>query len=74
MTKDQGELFDSETEAARSLLDYLLAESKLYKTSQGYWELLQFTQRLRNFAPFNAMMLDLQKPGVGKGVGCQFLT
>lgn len=64
MAKNQGELFDSETEAARSLLDHLLAESKLYKTSKGYWELLQFTQRLRNFAPFNAMLLHLQKPGL----------
>lgn len=63
MSETQSDLFD-ETEAARSLLDHLLDESKLYKTSQGYLELLQFTQRLRNFAPFNAMLLHLQKPGL----------
>jgi hypothetical protein len=63
MSQKQTELFD-ETEAARSLLDRLLAESKLYKTSKGYWELLQFTSRLRNFAPFNAILLHIQKPGL----------
>jgi hypothetical protein len=64
MSSKQSELFDSETEAARSLLDHLLAESKLYKTSKGYWDLLQFTSKLRNFAPFNAMLLHIQKPGL----------
>lgn len=63
MSQKQTELFD-ETEAARSLLDHLLAESKLYKTSDGYWKLLQFTSKLRNFAPFNAMLLHIQKPGL----------
>jgi hypothetical protein len=64
MSGRQHELFDFEAEAERSLLDHLLDESKLYKTSQGSWELLQFTSRLRNFAPFNAMLLHLQKPGL----------
>lgn len=50
--------------AARSLLDQLLEDSRLYTTSQDYMELLEFTQRLRNFAPFNAMLLHLQKPGL----------
>ncbi len=53
-----------EEQAARSLLDQLLEESKLYKSSQDYLELLEFTQRLRNFAPFNAMLLHVQKPGL----------
>lgn len=64
MSPKQSELFDSETEAARSLLDHLLAESKLYKTSEGYWKQLQFTSKLRNFAPFNTMLLHIQKPGL----------
>jgi hypothetical protein len=59
---DQTDLFD--TEATRSLLDHLLAESQLYRTSQDYKDLLDFVVRLRNFAPFNAMLLQLQKPGL----------
>src|SRR5438046_6590618 len=50
--------------ATRALLDRLLAESRLYKTTRGYKELLQFIVRLRNFAPFNAMLLQIQKPGL----------
>ena len=48
----------------RSLLDQLLAESRLYKTSRDYQELLDFVCKLRNFAPFNAMLLQIQKPGL----------
>ncbi|GMW02283.1 MAG: hypothetical protein AMXMBFR84_34190 [Candidatus Hydrogenedentota bacterium] len=55
-------LFDNE--AARSLLDQLFEESRLYTSSKDYLELLKFTKRLRNFAPFNAMLLHVQKPGL----------
>lgn len=51
-------------QAARTLLDQLLEDSRLYKTSKDYLDLLEFTKRLRNFAPFNAMLLHLQKPGL----------
>ena len=54
----------AEEAAARSLLDQLLEDSRLYKTSKNYFELLEFTKRLRNFAPFNAMLLHVQKPGM----------
>lgn len=54
----QQDLF--ETEAARSLLDQLLADSRLYTQSKDYKELLDFVVRLRNFAPFNAMLLQVQ--------------
>lgn len=59
---EQQNLF--ETEAARSLLDQLLADSRLYKQSKDYKILLDFVVRLRNFAPFNAMLLQVQKPGL----------
>lgn len=58
----QSDLF--ETEAARSLLDQLLIDSRLYTKSQDYKNLLDFVVRLRNFAPFNAMLLQVQKPGL----------
>jgi hypothetical protein len=53
-----------ETEAARSVLDQLLADSRLYHSSQDYRDLLSFVARMRNFAPFNAMLLQIQKPGL----------
>ena len=55
-------MFD--TEAARSLLDQLLTDSRLYTQSKDYKDLLDFVVRLRNFAPFNAMLLQVQKPGL----------
>ena len=58
----QPDLFD-EAET-RSLLDQLLADSRLYRRSKDYEDLLQFVVRLRNFAPFNAMLLQVQKPGL----------
>lgn len=59
---DQLSLFDAD--GTRSLLDRLITESRLYKTSKDYKELLDFVVRLRNIAPFNAMLLQIQKPGL----------
>jgi hypothetical protein len=53
-----------EPESTRSLLDKLLTDAKLYTRSRDYMELLRFVVRLRNFAPFNAMLLQVQKPGL----------
>lgn len=58
----QQDLFGDD--AARSLLDQLLEDSRLYRTSQDFQRLLTFVARLRNFAPFNAMLLEIQKPGL----------
>jgi hypothetical protein len=49
--------------AARSLLD-LITDSRLYTQSKDYNDLLDFVVRLRNFAPFNAMLLHVEKPGL----------
>lgn len=46
------------------MLDQLLADSRLYRKSKDYKDLLDFVVRLRNFAPFNAMLLQVQKPGL----------
>lgn len=58
----QPDLF--ETESARSLLEKLLVDSRLYTKSKDYKDLLDFVVRLRNFAPFNGMLLQVQKPGM----------
>lgn len=55
---------DPQTETTRALLDRLLSESRLYHTTDGFHQLMQFVVRHRNFAPFNAMLLQLQKPGL----------
>lgn len=64
----QSDLFagevEPETAAARSVLDQLLTDSRLYTQSKDYKDLLDFVVRLRNFAPFNAMLLQVQKPGM----------
>lgn len=48
----------------RSLLDELLAKSRLYTSSSDYKKLLDFVVCLPTFAPFNAMLLQVQKPGL----------
>jgi hypothetical protein len=53
-----------EEEAARGLLAELLEESRLYRQSREFGELLDFVARLRSVAPFNAMLLHIQNPGV----------
>jgi hypothetical protein len=59
---DQLDMF--EADRARGVLDQLLADARLYTTSASYKELVEFVARLRNFAPFNAMLLHVQKPGL----------
>lgn len=51
-------LFDEEStaNAERSMLDQLLSDARLYRSSQEYQNLLDFVVRLRNFAPFNTML------------------
>ena len=57
--------FDFEGSAQdRALIDQLIAATKLYDTSEAVAELLAFTAKLRAFAPFNAMLLHIQKPGL----------
>jgi hypothetical protein len=62
MSARQRNIFDDEVE--RRLLDQLLEDSRLYHSSKDYQALLDFVVKLRTFAPFNAMLLQLQKPGL----------
>ncbi len=55
---------ESINQAERALIDQLIAATRLYETSETVQELLDFTVRLREFAPFNAMLLHIQKPGL----------
>ncbi len=62
---------DSVDERERALLDQLIAATKLYNTSEAVQELFKFTSRLRAFAPFNAMLLHIQKPGLSHAATAQ---
>lgn len=71
--KYQGDFFAEEqnlecqktaSDDQRGALDQLLEQSRLYESSRDYYELLQFIVCLREFAPFNAMLLHIQKPGL----------
>jgi hypothetical protein len=46
------------------MLDQLLEDSRMYLKGADYQNLLDFVVRLRNFAPFNALLLQIQKPGL----------
>ncbi len=48
----------------RALVDQLIADTQLYDSAKAVKELLEFTVRLRHIAPFNAMLLHIQKPGL----------
>ena len=62
---EQLDLFGAAQEnIEKSLLADLLEQSRLYRHSKDYLELLDFVTRLPNFAPFNAFLLRLQKPGL----------
>ena len=56
-------IFDEEAQD-RALIEQLIAATRLYASSTAIKELLEFAIRLRAFAPFNAMLLHIQKPGV----------
>ena len=62
VTMIQADLFQAAEELG--LLDQLLTESSLYKSSKDYLELLDFVSKCPNFAPFNAILLHIQKPGL----------
>jgi len=62
LKQDQLDMFV--VEETQSLLGKLFADSKLYTSGKTYRELLEFATKLRNFAPFNAMLLQVQKPGL----------
>lgn len=48
----------------RALVDELIAATSLYDTRETVQELVDFIARVRTFAPFNAMLLHIQKPGL----------
>ena len=60
----QLDLFDKPSREDRALIDQLIAATRLYDSRAALQELFAFTIRLRAFAPFNAMILHIQRPGL----------
>ena len=54
-----------ERDAAQQSLDELFTLARRYKSGEAYNELLKFIARFRFYAPFNAMLIHIQKPGAG---------
>lgn len=61
-TREDRDIDDSA--AMQTTLDQLLYDARLYTRGDHYKELLEFVVQVRNFAPFNAMLLQIQKPGL----------
>ena len=51
-------------QTSQALIDQLISATQLYSSSSARQELLKFIVRFRAFAPFNAMLLHIQKPGL----------
>ncbi|MEI2776027.1 MAG: ImmA/IrrE family metallo-endopeptidase [Tetrasphaera sp.] len=66
--RDSEDLFDwAEDEDAainRPLIDQLINATRLYDTAEARQDMLDFVVRFRSVAPFNAMLLQAQRPGL----------
>lgn len=68
--QDFGDQSDGSTPAkkwdedlTRHALDELFTLTGRYRSTKAYAELLRFTVKFRAYAPFNAMLVHIQKPG-----------
>lgn len=50
-------------EEARQSIDDLVREAHRYRSSKGYRNLLRFVSSFHGYAPYNAILVDIQKPG-----------
>jgi hypothetical protein len=58
-------LIDIPRDTAKRQLDQLISRALAYRTSGELRALLEFTKRFPHIAPFNAMLLHVQNPGIG---------
>jgi hypothetical protein len=54
---------DWDAQANRRVLDELFCHARQYRDSKAYHELLTFVARFRWYAPYNAMLVHVQRPG-----------
>jgi hypothetical protein len=63
MVDVMGSLSGREWDATRQSLDELFTLARQYKSTKAYRDLLNFVAKFRSYAPFNAMLVHIQKPG-----------
>lgn len=56
-------LSEYELNAGKRALDDLFSNASKYQTTESYRELMAFIARFRRYAPYNAMLVHVQKPG-----------
>ncbi len=64
MSKEQEELFPASTDPSRQLMDELIEKALAYRSGKELKELLDFTRKFPHIAPYNAMLLHVQNPGI----------
>lgn len=55
---------DVQKDDARALIDQLISDTNLYSSAKTQLELFEFVARFKHYAPFNGMLLHIQKPGL----------
>src|SRR3954452_13531217 len=55
-------LLPFERDANLSALDRLFQETRLYRTSAEFREVMEFTKHFRTHAPYNCFLLHMQRP------------
>ena len=53
---------DAPFSAVGSSIDQLISESKLYKSSAAFQEMVSFMGRFRDYVPYNCMLVRVQNP------------
>jgi len=64
MSNDQAELFAAASDRDRQLMDELIEKALAYRSGKELKELFDFTCRFPHIAPYNAMLLHVQNPGI----------
>ncbi|MFE7747917.1 hypothetical protein [Streptomyces sp. NPDC057428] len=54
---------DVEVSLAKASIDDLIRGAQRYRSSSDYVQMLEFVGRFKRYAPFNAMVVHVQKPG-----------
>lgn len=53
----------SQADLAKASIDDLVRGAQRYRSSSDYSQMLEFVGRFKRYAPFNAMVVHIQKPG-----------
>jgi hypothetical protein len=60
---EDGETEATQADLAKASIDDLVRGAQRYRSSSDYLQMLEFVGRFKRYAPFNAMVVHIQKPG-----------